>query len=914
MIRNDKMQRPGRGRVLGRLSLMAVAVAMSAQAQAQTYPEAWLGGTGSWFDPQRWSTNDLPGINASVLIQGTLAEPAVVTVDKNLNIFSFRPTAASLDIGPQARLVVKQSFNIPQDVVNAGRLDIETEPNSFVSTFNVQGKLTLASGGSTYLSGRSSISSSKVILQAGHVLSGSGNVSAGYFLNEGLIDANSGPLAIGVSSSLLTSQIINNGVLRASNGGTLSLWGVVQNNQPVIELNNGGLVALDMLIGGTILAQGTDSAVSGTLRDVTLQGKLRSTHLDGTFTNNASIDLVQDPASSYGPWLGSWNSMPALIDGNGEINVKGALPAQLYGLTLGAGQTFRGSAVIQGAFTNLGRVVVQGASGLSTDYQAPTLVNRGLIEVASGSVLQLSTGLDNQGGVLLLNTGSQLVASRVVSGGVLQAATPVELRNSQTFSDLTLKGHWSLAPGAILRTQGTLEIQDTLTIDNVGSDSKLVLVGDTRLSGKGHTVVSDTWSIENDQPNYTNRLLTIGADHTLRGGGVVSARLLNEGVIQVDAWQDLQISGGYELTNRGVIRTAGGATLRLFNELDNHGGLMVLGDGGRLLAGASITGGTLRGGNQSEALLQASELRDITLTGRLTATAVNPWSPGLVGLSGTVTNQGLLTVSPNGGLRVAGAATLDGAGRTELQGGQGQAVIEGQNGSDSTLTIGKDQAVVGHGWTTYASVVNRGQWGVQGGDLQMYNTPQLVNEGILRITQGNALLSDARLVQRGAVSSLVIEGRLSAPGVDIQSGVVQGGGVIEGDLNMQAATLNISASTGVLSVTGDLSLSDDSNLVIDLSTAADAQLNFNVGGKASLAGLLSLNFGPQVQAGDSFTLLSGGGLLSGVFRDVVVRGTDLQVAVSYAANGVKVAVVPEPATWAFMLMGMGALAWVRRRA
>jgi hypothetical protein len=211
-------------------------------------------------------------------------------------------------------------------------------------------------------------------------------------------------------------------------------------------------------------------------------------------------------------------------------------------------------------------------------------------------------------------------------------------------------------------------------------------------------------------------------------------------------------------------------------------------------------------------------------------------------------------------------------------------------------------------------VVNRGLWVVQGGDLQMYNTPQLVNEGILRITQGNALLSDARLVQRGAGSSLVIEGRLSAPGVDIQSGVVQGSGVIEGDLSLQAATLNISAATGVLSVTGDLSLSDDSNLVIDLNSAADAQLNFNVGGKASLAGLLSLNFGPQVQAGDSFTLLSSGGLLSGVFRDVVVRGTDLQVAVSYAANGVKVAVVPEPATWAFMLMGMGALAWVRRRA
>ena len=914
MIRNNKMQRPGLGRVLGRLSLMAVAVAMSAQAQAQSYPNEWLGGTGNWFDPNQWSDGNTPDYYMDLVVRGTADLPSVVNIEAGS--LTFPGSANSLDLGAFSTLSVRKGASFRENLVSAGRIEVFSTGGTLVQVSSL-GSMTLASGGTTLLSGRrATLSSPTIALQAGHVLTGDGDVIVNSLVNEGTIEAKSGSLSIaGFASNTL--NLVNKGLIRVSNAATLRITGNVQNSQRVIELNGGTLSVMGQLSGGTVLGLGSSSGLGATLADVTLQGTLRSGGFGvvGTLTNNAVVELVQSSASSSGPSLGNFGSNAlALIDGRGEINATGAMPASLYNLTLGEGQTFRGSAVIYGAFTNRGRMLIQGASGLSTDYQAQAVLNRGLIEVATGSKLTSTATLDNRDGTVLFNTDSQLGAGSVVSGGTLQAATSVTLNGTVTFSDLALKGNWSLAPDAKLRTQGTLEVQDTLSIGSSGAGSALVLVGDTRLGGEGQTVLSDASRIDNDQPNYTNHLLTIGSGHALRGGGIVSVRLLNEGVIRVDAGQNLQISGGYGVTNRGVIDTKGGSTLRLFSALDNKGGLIDLGDGGRLLTGTPITGGTLIGGALREASIQATELRDITLNGRLTATGVNAWSPGIVGLSGTVTNQGVLTVSPNGGLRVTGAATLDGSGRTELQGGQGQAVIEGQNGSDSTLTIGKDQTVVGHGWTTYAGVVNRGQWVVQGGDLQMYNTPQLVNEGVLRITQGNALLSDARLVQRGAGSSLLIEGRLSAPGVDIQSGVVQGSGVIQGDLSMQAATLNISAATGVLSVTGDLFLSDDSNLVIDLSSAVDAQLNFNVGGSASLAGLLSLNFGAQVQAGDSFTLLSSGGLLSGVFRDVVVRGTDLQVAVSYAANGVKIAVVPEPATWAFMLMGMGALAWVRRRA
>jgi hypothetical protein len=249
VIRNNKMQRPARGRVLGRLSLMAVAVAMSVQAQAQSYPNEWLGGEGNWFDANQWSDGNTPDYYMDLVVRGTADLPSVVNIEAG-NL-TFPGSANSLDLGSFSTLSVRKGASFRESLVSAGRIEVFSTGGTLVQVSSL-GSMTLASGGTTLLSGRrATLSSPTIALQAGHVFTGDGDVIANSLVNEGTIEAKSGSLSIaGFASNTL--DMVNKGVIRVSNAATLLITGNVQNSQRVIELNGGTLSVVGQLSGGTV--------------------------------------------------------------------------------------------------------------------------------------------------------------------------------------------------------------------------------------------------------------------------------------------------------------------------------------------------------------------------------------------------------------------------------------------------------------------------------------------------------------------------------------------------------------------------------------------------------------------------------------------------------------------------------------
>jgi hypothetical protein len=114
-----------------------------------------------------------------------------------------------------------------------------------------------------------------------------------------------------------------------------------------------------------------------------------------------------------------------------------------------------------------------------------------------------------------------------------------------------------------------------------------------------------------------------------------------------------------------------------------------------------------------------------------------------------------------------------------------------------------------------------------------------------------------------------------------------------------------------------LTLGDDSLLLVEVAgPERGTQYDWlAVGGNVALDGDLQLVFtGYTPHAGDQFTFLTSDGNVSGRFDNAWANGWALDL--QYGAQGVTATVtaVPEPASWALMLLGAAGLGvWSRRR-
>lgn len=151
------------------------------------------------------------------------------------------------------------------------------------------------------------------------------------------------------------------------------------------------------------------------------------------------------------------------------------------------------------------------------------------------------------------------------------------------------------------------------------------------------------------------------------------------------------------------------------------------------------------------------------------------------------------------------------------------------------------------------------------------------------------------------------------------TGLTNNGTIAPGDLGL----------TGTLGLTGNYVQTVAGTLSTQLASTSMFDL-FNISGTAALDGTLALSciMGCSISTGDVFTILNSGGALSGIFSNVTTSGFldgfSYDVIYDYANSEVRLSIlnsgmappvggVPEPATWALMILGFGFIGGSLRR-
>ena len=912
-----------KGKVV-RPAIVLAAALVSGLAQAETLE--WIGGWSElWRDGTNWSPVGEPFMDTSVLIA---SGEAMIHPSDNSEI-------GSLMLGPDGGLKLNAELKINGNFVSEGRLTMGGV--RFASPrLNVLGDSLLSGAGTTVLSQAANVrraifTTQGLTVNAAHTLTGaSGEIHASSITNRGVIES-SGWLSVQAASegSLLT--LANTGVIRVVNGGRLQLYSSVNvdNRTGTIDIVDGLVSGGGATINGTVKGHGANSKLESMIQDATLLGTLRSTSLvvSGTVVNNAVLTLESE-SFNYPPHL--TGIQDGFIGGEGRIEVASGAVAEVKDITLGSGQTFVGAALLSGAVVNQGVVHVRDKWTLD-EYEGQRLVNQGTINVGQNAALELNDGvLDNAGGTLTFEGVSGIYAgyrgTGWVSGGTVKTTGQTWVSGDLAFKDVALSGE--LAVGASqLGLRGQIQVSSTLS---VGKDAQqggaLRLHGDTVLTGGGTTVLArgsdGSSSVIESYPYSGGAQLTVDASHTVRGEGAINVAVLNKGLLLVDTGSGLRF--GAAVTNTGTIRAQGG-DVSFYTNVLNRGGLIDIANGGLLVGGGVIEGGVIVAQGDG-ARLQVSELRDLTLRGNWTAASTWQYSAASVGMSGTITHDGVLRVggvSSNGeligNLVVRGAGVLAGTGRTEIVGEGTQ--MPGLSGESwfprASLTNAAGHTVAGRGGIANLNILNHGLFAAQGGTLTFIGAA-LRNEGQLRIDQGARLQMPEALVQDGPQSRTIVAGRLDAPRVDLLGGELSGSGVIHGALNVTGGTVRVGGDAGALSLEGDFTASDDSTLAVNLKdVVAGGEARLFVSGNAALAGLLILEFGADAKLGDTFEILYGSSLVSGAFSRVDVIGSELSASVNYFDDHVSVSLVssvPEPSTSVLAMVGVGLLAVAIRRS
>ena len=477
--------------------------------------------------------------------------------------------------------------------------------------------------------------------------------------------------------------------------------GVYSSSAGILDLYNATLTGVSFDSSGA----GRVGAFEGnpTLNDVTILGTLdisneisqRIAYVNNFISNNGSIRII-DNGSSSNAYL--WSQSDTTIGGTGAVELfvedgSNLNDAQLYPgsattLTIGAGQTVRGTGQIGG----------QG-----------TIVNNGTIDPDSDtSNLQL-TGLHAMGtGVYAASAGTLDLYNANMTGvtfGSSGSGRAGAFEGNPTLTDATNIGTLEVSNE---NSQRIMYINNSLTNDGLvrlidsdsSSDAYLWSQSDTTIGGTGviELFVEDGSNL-NDAQLYPGSAttLTIGAGQTVRGTGQIGGpgTIVNNGTIDPGSDTSLLRLTGSHAAGLGMY-TASAGTLDLYN--------------------AMISGVTF--GNSGTGRVGAFEgnptLTDITNIGTLEISNEN--SQRIMYVNSTLTNDGLIRIvdqdsGSNAHLWTQSDTTISGTGVIELFVEDGSNLNDAQlyPGSATTLTIGADQTVRGSGQIGgQGTIVNHG--------------------------------------------------------------------------------------------------------------------------------------------------------------------------------------------------------------
>jgi len=358
---------------------------------------------------------------------------------------------------------------------------------------------------------------------AGHTISGNGQINAA-LTNNGTVNANGGSTYNGSSLVLQTSDMTNNNVMEATNGGQLEVNGIT-----VSQGTNGEILA----DGGNVQFEG-GAKISGGALNTGTNGGYYSLYGNATFdvlTNNSTVYIsnndtltVTGDLTDNGEILVNGNYYGndiitvsgGTVSGSGSIvlNVGGA-GAQLNGtLTQASGHTITGNGEINAALINNGTVNANGGTTLSV---TGATTNNGLMQASNGGTLAIASGvLTNFSGTTLTGGSYEVDANSAINlpGSITTNAATVTLSgansNFSAINSLTNnQGSFYLKNGRAFATAGDL-VNDGLV--NIDSTSSLLVNGALSEPNHGTVIVNGTLT----------GIVTVGSGSFIGGGGTVN--------------------------------------------------------------------------------------------------------------------------------------------------------------------------------------------------------------------------------------------------------------------------------------------------------------------------------------------------------------------------------------------------------
>jgi fibronectin-binding autotransporter adhesin len=676
---------------------------------------------------------------------------------------------------------------------------------------------------------------------------GDGNVSVSNASN-GVINSNlsGGNILLNPYTAVTSS---NAGLLEATNGGTLTMSNGTWNNTGTIQAAAGSSVVLTSnvsITGGTLESTGTGTVINAASNNVFLTGLTlagtydiqnnAATEINGTITNNGVINL-QGTGNTTELYVTTAGTGTATLAGSGSIVLGTGAGNQLNGAggtsliidqnVSGVGNIGEGNLTLTNNSTinaNISPTVstaslyIQAGGGGMSNTKTLEATNGGTLILTGSTITNSSAGVieavgsdssSNPSTVVLTGNTTIIGGTLTTSGaGVMEVATS----NIANLTNLTNTGTLNVQNNGEILSTGTITNNGTITLQGGGNQTYFYAPNATVLTGTGTLVLGST----NNQ--YTGNVDGPGGftnDETITGAGTIDTGVfVNNGTINANvSGQTLvlqSLSAG--TANTKTMEATSGGTLELNgSSWNNAGGTITAGTNSAvdLTASVSITGGTLStSGTGSQIFVAGSNV--VSLTGLTNTGTLNVQNNGQIDSSGTITNNGTITLQASGNQTYfysPVATTLTGTGTLVMGSTNGQYT----GNVDVSTGLTNDETITGAGTLGGGTFINNGtvNANVGGQTLLMQSFSTATNTKTLEASGGGTMLFNGSAwtntggtIEAESGSAVNLQGSVSITGGTLTT---SGTGAIN-LLNSNDAYLTSLTNSGTLNVQNNAQL------------------------------------------------------------------------------------------------------------
>lgn len=390
---------------------------------------------------------------------------------------------------------------------------------------------------------------------------------------------------------------------------------------------------------------------------------------------------------------------------------------------------------------------------------------------------------------------------------VIDGSFNVTLNASRTIGDLTIGSDDVLnLSGSIIFSLdgGDLQNDGEIRVNVAGAnvDTRLNAGAPLTITGAGEIILNNAIGVSVPQrAHIQGATVTQGADHTISGRGLISAELINNGLVSANVLDSQIVLNTNDKTNNGNFLATGGGVLVITGITVTNTTGTIAAEAGSAVAinsGARIVGGVLdTTGN------------GVLITNNGTATLQGATVNGVYNVTGgnrlqsedSLTNNGVIRINSDGAnadsqFAILNSLTLDGTGELVLNNATGNSVpqrasIDGAVGAVLTQVAG--HTISGRGRIT-AELVNNGlvTADVAGSQLVLVSSAK-TNNAQFTATAGGDLVITGTSIANGS-------GTITAE--DTSTVFVNTGAVITGGEFATSGTGQIATTSGTVTLDG----------------------------------------------------------------------------------------------------------------